>query len=87
METQAKSTDTECRDPEMDEELADVLTSQQSAWCQNDLPGSCRCFHGRTEKRRKEETRMSKMSELSLAITELKHCGDVSTHTVFKEYL
>lgn len=27
METQAKSTDTECRNPEMDEELADVLTA------------------------------------------------------------
>ncbi|HAS04573.1 MAG TPA: hypothetical protein DCR71_02255 [Dehalococcoidia bacterium] len=27
METQAKQTDTECRDREMDEELADVLTA------------------------------------------------------------
>ena len=27
METQVKQTDIECRDPEMDEELADVLTA------------------------------------------------------------
>lgn len=27
MDTQAKQTDTECRDQEMDEELADVLTA------------------------------------------------------------
>ncbi|MBS4031637.1 MAG: hypothetical protein KGZ63_09510 [Clostridiales bacterium] len=27
MDTQAKQTDTECRDHEMDEELADVLTA------------------------------------------------------------
>jgi len=64
MEKQAQQTDTEIRDREMDEELA------------NALPGSLRCFHGRTEKGRKEETRMSKMSALSLVVTELKRCGE-----------
>lgn len=74
METQAKQIDNECRDREMNEELADVLTAISVV--SKRLARKLTMLSRQDEKRQKEENRMSKMSELSLAVKELKRCGE-----------
>ena len=74
MEKQAQQTDTDIRDREMDEELADVLTAISVV--SKRLARKLTMLSRQDRKGRKEETRMSKMSELSLVVTELKRCGE-----------